>query len=287
MTLDRVSPFLFLLMWSSGAVFAALGLQYASVSVFLAVRSVGAAALLLLVCIGLFRKAGFLRKVQLAPRELLSVLTIGLLMQVVYQTAYVLALHYQLTPGMLAIVLGLQPVLTPLIARERLPWRGMCCLLAGLIGLVIAVAGAREVGAVTGLGLVFGVVAVLSISTGAVMQKASTVDPLVSALYQTLLAALIFTLGLPFTPLHLEVTVPFVLAAGWMIVVVSVCAVLLLFYLLSRRSASQVAVLFYLVPVLTVAFDYLAFGNTLSTVTGLGAVIVVLAVGGYGRLSRV
>ncbi|WP_313741444.1 DMT family transporter [Pseudomonas sp.] len=281
---ERYAPLLFLLMWSSGAIFVKLGLEDASVSVFLTVRAIGATLALGVVCAVIVQRTN-MRTLLVLPRPLLlRAMVIGLLIQVGYQAAYFLALDHQLTPGVLAIILGLQPILTPALARERLE-RASCCYLGlGLAGLIIAILGAREVGAVTAIGVLFGLVSVLAISAGSVMQKRSVIHPIASAFYQTLTASCVFVLALPFTQLALNVTPQFLVAATWMILIVSTCAVLLLFYMLSRKAASQVGVLFYLVPVVTVVLDYIVFGNTISWVTLFGALVIVVAVRRFSQV---
>lgn len=282
--LERYSPLLFLLMWSSGAIFVKLGLEDASVSVFLTIRAAGAALALFFVC-WLIGRTNSLRELLVLPRRrLLRAMWIGVLIQAGYQSAYFLALDYQMTPGVLAIVLGLQPILTPVLANERIGRTGYVYLALGFAGLTMAVLGARQVGALTGLGLSFALAAVFAISAGSVMQQRSVIHPVASAFYQTLTAACLFLLALPFTTIRLDVTAEFVMAATWMIVVVSTCAVLLLFHMLTRKAASQVGVLFYLVPVVTVVLDYLAFGNEISWLTFVGALLIIMAVKGFSRV---
>lgn len=282
--LERYSPLLFLLMWSSGAVFVKLGLEDASVSVFLTVRSVGATLALLVVCFLIADHKGIKGVLILPRRLLLRAALVGILLQVGYQAAYFLALNYRLTPGVLAIILGLQPVLTPLFASEKIGKTGYLYLALGLAGLTIAIFGARELGAITELGLLFGIIAVLAISAGAVMQKKSVINPVASAFYQTLTASCLFLMVLPFSDLRLNVTPVFIVSATWMIVVVSTLAVLLLFHMLAKNSASKVGVLFYMVPVVTILLDYLIFGNKISWTTLVGALLIIMAVKGFSTV---
>jgi drug/metabolite transporter (DMT)-like permease len=282
-TLEKYFPLLFLIMWSSGAIAVKIGLEYSSVSVFLAIRAVGAALALLAAYIFLSKK-NIIPKSIILPRELLlRALAIGLVLQVGYQTAFFLALFYNLTPGVLAMLLGVQPILTPLLARERLELKSYLYLTLGFTGLIIAVCGAREIGAITFQGLFFGMISVLAISIGSVMQKKSTINPIVSAFYQSLMAAVFFLLSLSFTRVHLDLTPTFIFSAAWMIFIVSTLATALLFYMLSKNSASKVSSLFYMVPVITVIFDYIIFGHILSWATVGGALLVILAVRNFNR----
>lgn len=281
--LEKHAPLAFLLMWSSGAIFVKIGLQYASVSVFLLIRSAGATLSLLIIILIISKNNKNLLTILTSRKVISKAVLIGLVLQVGYQSAYFLALDYRLTPGILAIILGLQPILTPLLGRERIGSSGFFFLLLGLAGLVVAVFGAKEMRAITPAGVFFGVCSVLAISIGSIMQKHASIDPLISAFYQSLAAALVFLAIMPATLIHLEITMPFIISALWMILIVSTLAGLLLFYMLSRNSASKVSILFYLVPVITVLFDYIVFGNRISWMTGLGAILIIISVKGFGH----
>ncbi|MDO7910905.1 DMT family transporter [Pseudomonas sp. 22-AL-CL-001] len=283
---DRCAPLLFLLLWSSGAIFVKLGLEDAPVSVFLALRAAGAMMALGIGWFWLVRQGRLARPSPL-PRSVLGrVMITGVLLQVVYQAAYFLALDHHLTPGVLALILGLQPILTPVLARETIGKAGYGYLCLGLVGLAVALWGARDLGAVTIGGLVFGLASVLAITVGSILQKNSTLNPVMSGFYQAVTATGLFLIVLPFTELRLTVTPQFVLSVSWMAIVVSTLAVVLLFRLLEKGSASQVSVLFYLVPLVTLSLDYLVFGNTVSWVTAFGALLVVVAVRGFGQRRR-
>lgn len=152
----------------------------------------------------------------------------------------------------------------------------------GLSGLTIALLGARELGSITAIGLCFGLGSVLAITAGAVLQKNTTINPVTAAFYHALIASITFLAVLPFTDIRLSLTPTFVVSALWMSTVVSTLAVVLLFKMLARKSASKVGVLFYMVPVITMAMDYLAFGNKINWLTLLGACLVMVAVKGFG-----
>jgi drug/metabolite transporter (DMT)-like permease len=66
-----------------------------------------------------------------------------------------------------------------------------------------------------------------------------------------------------------------IIAMTWLVLVLSIGAVLLLMVLIKRGSASRVSSLFYLAPVATAVEGYLLFGETLSLVQVVGAALVV------------
>lgn len=73
-------------------------------------------------------------------------------------------------------------------------------------------------------------------------------------------------------------TLRFALALGWLVLVLSVGAIGLLYRLLQRGGATQVASLFYLVPPVTLLMGMLCFGERLNGLAALGMLLVVLAV---------
>jgi drug/metabolite transporter (DMT)-like permease len=54
--------------------------------------------------------------------------------------------------------------------------------------------------------------------------------------------------------------------------------------MLAKNSASKVGVLFYMVPVITMLLDYLTFGNKVTWITIMGALLVIVAVKGFGKV---
>jgi drug/metabolite transporter (DMT)-like permease len=81
----------------------------------------------------------------------------------------------------------------------------------------------------------------------------------------------------------------FVGALAWLVVVLSLGAVLLLMLLLRRRTASSVSSLFFLVPPVTAVETWLLFGERLAAVSvagvGMTALGVALAARGQSRRS--
>ena len=284
--LMRGVPLVFLLMWSSGAIFVKLGLQEASVWSFLAVRAIGTLLVLSFICALIFKRAVFSELIKLPALLIMKILFTGILLQVAYQSFFFLAIDNKLSPGVLSIILGLQPILTPIIAREEVGAKGYLILLLGFLGLGIAVSGAREISELTYVGITFGIASVCAMSVGTVCQKKVAVHPLVSAFYQNLAASIIFFIVALCTDWQATINAKFIIASAWMILVVSTGAVLLLFYMLSKNAASNVSVLFYMVPIITIALDYWVFDNTVTPLTVAGAILVIMAILFYRSLSE-
>ncbi|CAD5107508.1 hypothetical protein PSEWESI4_01781 [Pseudomonas carbonaria] len=126
------STTLFVLLWGSGAIFARLGLDHASAFAFLTLRFTLAFALLML--FGLWR--GRWLPAHGTRRQ---VAVTGLLLIGGYTIFYLLALDRGITPGVLATVLGTQPILTLVLLERRIAPRRMAGLGLALGGLVMVV----------------------------------------------------------------------------------------------------------------------------------------------------
>ena len=124
---------LFVLLWSSGAIFSRWGLDQASPFVLLALRF-GVALTVLVLLAG--RGRGWLP----APGTRAQVAGTGLLLVGGYSCTYFLALDQGLTPGALATILGVQPIATLLLQERRAPalrWLGLALALIGLVLVVL------------------------------------------------------------------------------------------------------------------------------------------------------
>jgi len=274
--MNVVLSLLFLLMWSSGAIFVKLGLMSSSVWTFLAIRSAGAMLVLAAILVVVFR-SDFWTALSLPLRTILGAVFVGLLLQAGYQGSYFLAIAHDLSPGALTIILGAQPLLMPWLAGERTHWVGKALLLAGFLGLALAVMGARELGAGGISGILFGMGALACITVGTTLQKRIGVPVAQSILWQYIGSVVVFTATVIATGWHATLNLSFLASAAWMILVVSVGANVLLLYMLSRHQTSKIGVLFYFVPVATMIGERFIYGTRHSLQTVIGAVIVVLS----------
>lgn len=85
-------------------------------------------------------------------------------------------------------------------------------------------------------------------------------------------------IGLMFESTSTQWSLSFALGLGWLVIGVSVLAVMLLIFMIRSGEATKVATYFYLVPVLTAAEAWLLFGEaiTLPMLTGMAVTIVGL-----------
>jgi len=273
----------FVLLWSTGFVGAKYGLPYAEPFTFLAVRLVIASALLWLILAAL-RGDGLRGRAQWG-RSAVS----GVLLHAGYLGGVFWAIGHGLPAGVAAVIVSLQPVVVAALASRflgedlsRLQWVG---LVLGVIGVALVLApGLIDAGRSADfpiLGIVSCLVALAGGTAGTLHQKRyGDGIPLVSgtAVQYLAAAAVLTVLSLGFESQTIAWTLEFSLAMGWLVLALSLGAVLLLLFLLKRGSASGVSSLFYLVPPATAIEAYLLFDEELAPVSILGVVVTALGV---------
>lgn len=261
---------LFVLLWSSGAIVSKLGLAQATPFAFLLIRFL--LALVALVLLGPLLKLRW-------PRErgaiIQALLTGGILLGA-YQIFYLLALDLKVTPGVMATVMGVQPILTVMLIERRRSLARLFGLGLGLTGLVLVVWQGIGLGGMSWSGMLFALLALASMTGGSILQKRITREPLGTLPLQYLSGLLMCALFAPFQPLELHLDAQFLLSVAWMGLVVSVLATLLLYRLIARGNLVNVTSLFYLVPAVTAVMDYLIFGNRLAALSLLGMALIVI-----------
>ncbi|WP_100499789.1 DMT family transporter [Geodermatophilus chilensis] len=282
-------PALFVLLWSTGFIGAKYGLPYAEPLTFLGVRLAAAAGLLALAALAL-RGTGMPR-----PASYGHAAVAGVLLHAGYLGGVFVAISLGTPAGVAAVVVSLQPVLTALLARRVLgeravlrQWLGSAIGVAGVV-MVVGPGIATATGADRPLsvpGLLACLVALASGTAGTVYQKRHGDDtPLVwgTAVQYAAAAALLLVGAAGTEDMVIRWTGDFVLALVWLVLVLSLGAVLLLFLLLRRGTASGVSGLLYLVPPAVAVEAFLLFGETLPRlslagigVTALGVALVVL-----------
>lgn len=260
---------LFVLLWSGGAIFARLGLDHASPFAFLVLRFALAFAVLGLI-------AGY-SGVWLPKRGLRwPTAKAGLLMIGGYSFCYLLALAEGITPGVLATVLGVQPILTLMLLERRASPLRLLGLLTALAGLAMIVADSLLQSAVSTSGVLYALGALLGITCGSIAQKNVQQAPMQALPLQYGLCLLGSLLLLPSQEWHVQYELGLIMPLVWMGLVISVGAQLLLYRLIQTGNLVNVTSLFYLVPMTTALLDYLLLGNQLSPAALLGMLAILL-----------
>ena len=266
---------MFVLLWSTGFVGARYGLPYADPFVFLAVRLAIASVVL-----GL---AAVLTRTRVTRAQAGRAAVSGLLLHATYLGGVFWAISRGTPAGVASVVVSLQPVLVAALAArllgEQLVRRQWAGLVLGVAGVALVLAPGLG-GAVPVAGLLACLVALAGGTAGTLWQKRHGDGlPLLwgTTVQYTVAAGLLAALSVLSEPGRIAWTGRLVAAMAWLVVVLSIGAVLLLLLLLRRGTASSVSSLFYLVPPVTAVESYLLFGERLTPVSLVG--IAVSAVG--------
>jgi drug/metabolite transporter (DMT)-like permease len=279
-SLAKAAPAIFVLLWSTGFIGSKLGAPYITPMAFLTIRFVTVIPILVVLAL-LFSKAW--------PRSRAAVVhcvMTGVLVHGIYLGGVFWAIKQGMPAGASSIIVGLQPVLTALIAvsllGETVSKRHWLSMAIGAAGLVL-VLGPKFDASGTGISTIT-VAAVLAsvvaISLGTVYQKRFVPETnLLTATIWQYVGALLVTIPLSlFESWQITWSGDLIFAMAWLVLVLSVGAVLLLMLLIREGAVSQVASLFYLVPVATAVESYFLFGEKLLPFQMAGMALVIGAV---------
>lgn len=264
------STTLFVLLWSGGAIFAKWGLAHASAFGFLLARFILALAVL---CVLVRLRRGPLLP---APGTRGIVALTGLLLIGSYSICYLLALDHGITPGVLATLLGAQPILTLALMERRYPPARLAGLFLALCGLVMVVYQSIGMARFSVAGMVFAFAALASMTAGAILQKRVRQAPMDVMPLQYAVSLALCLVFVPFQPIRVEWSIGFIVPLLWMGLVISVGATLLFYRMIQAGNLVNVTSLFYLVPAGTAALDYLVLGNRLSALSLAGMAAILL-----------
>jgi drug/metabolite transporter (DMT)-like permease len=278
LTLERFAPALFVLLWSTGFVGAKYGLPYADPFIFLSVRILIAAILLFALARILNMPVGIGR--QAVARSGL----IGFFLHACYLGGVFYAIAQGLPAGVAAVVTSLQPVLVSVFAvkvlGEQLRRSQIVGLATGLVGVVL-VLGPSINAQIPTPALIAILIALMGSTTATLLQKKLGSDiPLISGTaYQYLFSGCVLGLiALATQETSITWSLRFTAAFIWLIVILSVGAILLLLWLINTGSAAKVSSLFYLVPPATAVEAFFLFGEKVNTQGFLGIGITALGV---------
>lgn len=272
-------PAVFVLLWSTGFIGARLGLPHAEPLTFLSLRYVAVLALMLPVA--LIVRATW----PSTARDAAHIAIAGALIQGGYLGSVFSALHAGMSAGVVALIVGMQPLLTAAAAGhllgERVALRQWAGLVLGLIGVTLVVWQKVATDGLTPASLILSLLALASITLGTLYQKryCPSFDVRSGSVIQFAAAlAVTLPLALVFETMEVRWTGEFVFALGWLVLVLSVGATTLLFRLIARGAATRVTSLFYLTPAVTAIMAWLMFDERLSMIALAGMAIAVAGV---------
>lgn len=293
--MDRLAPYLFVFLWSTGFIGARYGLPHAEPLTFLLVRY--AIVIALMAAAAAIGGAPWPRELRLGVHIGIA----GLLVHGLYLGGVFVAISRGLPAGVTSLVVGLQPVLAAagagLLLGERTTARQWIGLLLGFAGVALVLSGKLGLGSSSRQVLPLLVPAFLAlggITLGTLYQKrfCPAFDLRTGAVIQFSAAALAtLPVAAATESFRVDWSGPFLFALGWLVLVLSLGAISLLNLLIRRGTAVNVARLFFLVPPATSLLAFALFGETLrgAALAGMGLAVagVYLArsppAGGPGR----
>lgn len=272
---------LFVFTWSSGFIVGKAIVPYADPTLFLFVRVCISAVIFGLVALHAKVKWPAWSEV---PKHVLA----GILLQGIYLSATYWAIADGLPPAVMALMGSLQPILTAVLAipiLKEIPtgriWFG---LVMGLVGVFFVIQPAMDASSgitYTTTALLTGLLAVLSITFGTLLQKTSiaAADIRASAVLQNI-GTMLFT-GL-FVWIRGEdrwIWSPELWASLlWAAIVLTCIGTLLLVWIIRRGQAATASSLIFLAPPLAAIEAYFMFGDRLDAVQLAGFVLALVGV---------
>jgi drug/metabolite transporter (DMT)-like permease len=283
--LVRAMPAVFVLIWSTGFIVARYGMPHAPPMKFLAVRFILSVA-----CFAVW--AALARAVWPTSRAQLGHLAVtGLLMHAGYLGGVWAAVKHGMGAGLVALLVGLQPVLTAVWISSRggrvtpVQWGGLAL---GLAGLGLVVWQKLGLGEISTLNVSLALVALVSITAGTLYQKrfVTPCDVRTASLVQLAAA---FVLALPLAllePEGMRWNGELAASMGWSVLALTLGGSSLLYLLIQRGAATAVTSLLYLVPPCTALMAWVLFGEPITLLTIAGVALTAAGVSLVVRASR-
>jgi drug/metabolite transporter (DMT)-like permease len=289
----RAMPLVFVLIWSTGFIVARYGMPHAPPLGFLAWRYV----LSILCFLPWILLAGVAWPATRA--QWLHLAVTGMLMHGGYLGGVWAAVKAGMGSGLVALIVGLQPVLTAmwLSARgSRISARQWAGLLLGFAGLLLVVSRKFGQGGEADLhNLSLAIFALLSITIGTLYQKhfvapcdvrSANAVQLLAALLVTLPLALLENESVRWWSAGGAPNWELVAAMAWSVLGLTLGGSSLLYLLIQRGAATSVTSLLYLVPPTTALMAWVLFAEPITWPTVIGTVLTALGVSLVVRAAR-
>ncbi|SOE17759.1 drug/metabolite transporter (DMT)-like permease [Hoeflea halophila] len=293
MTLDRIAPALFVLLWSTGWIVAKYASPHADPLTFLGLRFTLAAVLF--AAIVLFSSAAWPSTRAGWGHAFLS----GVFLHGIYLGGVWWAISQGVPSSISGLVAALQPLLTamvaPFLVGERLTGSQRLGIVLGFAGLSVAIlprltaldTSTLQIALVP---LLVNVFAMASVTAGTIYQKRYLQQGdlrAIAALQYVGGFLVVMPLALLIEPMRIDWNLEFALAMAWSVFGLSLISIMLLLYLIRRGQVSRAASLTYLVPPAVAIESWFLFGEALTIPMIVGTVIVVFGVWLTNRKTRV
>jgi drug/metabolite transporter (DMT)-like permease len=279
--LTAAAPILFVLMWATGFVVARLSAPHADPLTFLSIRFPIAGLLFALIALAIAAPWP-------GPAKAFHAAVAGVLLHGGYLGPVYWAVAHGMPAGVSALIVGLQPLMTAILAawmvKEEISLRHWLGLLVGILGVALVVSPKLHTGltgGITPLTTAVNVLGALSISLGTVYQKRYATDLNLASggAWQYVGATLLVLVAALLTEdMRFDGTFAAWFSLGWSVIVLSLGAISLLMLLIRLGEVSRVSSLIFLVPGVSALMAYGLFGETLTLVQILGMAVCAAAV---------
>jgi len=278
--LIRLTPLLFVFLWSTGFIGAKYALPFIEPFYLLFIRFSITVAVFLMLCLVFKAKWPSLR---LTGHQMV----VGLLIHGAYLGGVFAAIKMGMPAGIAAIIVGVQPVLTALLSWQfmgeqlrSIQWVGLGLGLVGIVIVILTTRGGVDT-AFNASALLITCLSLIGISVGTLYQKrfGVGVDLLAGSFWQYVSTAILMAvLAWRFESRVVVWDTQLVLALGWLIFGLSVTAILLLMYMIREGESAKVASYFYLVPVVVSVEAWFLFDESLPILAIAAIALTVLGV---------
>lgn len=275
--LVQAMPVVFVAIWSTGFIVARFGMPHSPPMKFLLMRY-----LLSVLCFAAW--AVLARAAWPKGRgQLLHLGVAGILMHAGYLGGVWAAVKQGMGAGLVALLVGLQPVLTAVWISSRggevraRQWLGLGL---GLGGLVLVVWQKLGLGEVHPLNLLYALIALVSITVGTLYQK-RFVQPCDVRTANLVQLAAAFAVTLPLALLESEAmrwNGQLAGAMAWSVLALTLGGSSLLYLLIQRGAATAVTTLLYLVPPTTAFMAWVLFDEPITLLTVAGMALTAVGV---------
>lgn len=282
LSLDRVAPPLFVLIWSTGWIAAGYAARTSDPLTFLTLRFVLAGAAL-----AVFAALAGARW-PARPRDWAAAMISGVLLHAIYLGGVWWAVRHGLPASISGLLAAIQPILTaalaPILIREPIAPRQWLGVLVGVAGVALVLQ--PRLAGVTGEALraaaapiLVNVVAMVAVTLGAFFQKrfVAVGDLRTVTATQYLGAALVTApIALATEELRIGHDATTILTMLWSVFALSIGAIWLLLALIRRGAVARAAALIYLIPPTVAVEAWLLFGEAMTPVQIAGMALAAL-----------
>lgn len=275
----------FVFLWNSGFIAATYGLSYTGTFTFLLYRYAILTSLLFFYL--QFRGQFYWLGWRYAWHQML----IGVLAHGVWLTCVFIALDYGVPPGIVALIVALQPLATGafsgVMVGEKTHWYHWIGLITGFFGVALPVLSRIDLhDPFQLLSWFIPLGSVVAITFASLLQRKISLKKnypdttkALSLFYQSLATSLAVLVPAVFIErLSAQWNPVFISSLLWLIIVVSFGAYTLMWYLIDQINATKVASLFYPGPPVTMLMAWIFFGDKVEFIDLVGLVIVFTGV---------